>query len=193
MEPFIPKPVLLNCWKHHLGFIIHQINTYQSGDLPGKLKADLLNIGNSTTDLYTGTISPAEAAKIAIRLLKKKKLYRQDIYENWILGSEDRYRTMEFPDRSVWILKFGDNHERYIHIHPGRYVPNTLRVKATILKSVIGAMVLSRITWVRPGQLKTINQARKTFIGLSPVKSLRPGSELDKLLRIFESLLPGQV
>ena len=187
MDPQIPKPVLLNCWKHHLGFIIGQINSYKSSGLPEQLKNDLLNIGNSTTDLYTGNISPADAAKIAIDILKKNKRYRQDIYEKWVLDSKDQYRTLEFPDRSVWIFKIGNDHERYIHIHPGRYVPFTLRVKATVLKSVIGTMVLSRLSHEGYDLLDTINRARKSFIGLSPVKSLKPGSELDKLIKIFES------
>lgn len=187
MDPQIPKPVLLNCWKHHLDYIINEIKSYSLDDLPGKLKDDLLNIGNSTTDLYTGKISPAEAAKISIELLKKKKLYNKDIYVKWILDSEDQYRTMKFPDQSVWIFKIGNNHERYIHIHPGRYVPLTLRVKATVLKSVIGTMVLLRSSNERQDLLTTINRARKTFIGLSPVKSLKPGSELDKLIKMFES------
>ena len=146
MEPLIPKPVLLNCWKHHLGFIINEINSYRPDEIPDKLKADLLNIGNSTTDLYTGEISPPEAAKIAVGLLKKDGLYQKDIYEKWIHDSEDQYQTMEFPDQSVWIFKIGNSHERYIHIHPGRYVPHTLRVKATILKSVISTIVLSRLS-----------------------------------------------
>ena len=191
MDPQIPKPVLLNCWKHHLGFIINEINSYKLEELPGKLSADLLNIGNSTTDLYTGNITPAKAAKIAIDLLQKKGVYPQDIYEKWILDSMDKYRTVKFPDQSVWVFRIGNNHERYLHIHPGRYVPFTLRVKATVLKSVIGTMVLLRLSDERQELFTTVNQARKTFIGLSPVKSLKRGSELDKLLRIFDSRISG--
>jgi hypothetical protein len=187
MDSLIPKPVLLNCWKHHLGYIIDQIRSYSNDGVPEKLKTDLLNIGNSTTDLYTGKISPDEAGYSAIRFLKKSGKYEMVKYKKWIRESEKEYRCEKFPDNSVWIFKLGNDRERYIHIHPGRYVPETLRVKASVLKISIASMIEARIHHFNPMSLECINHVRKTYLDLSPVKNIRKDSELYKILTLILS------
>ncbi|HLF33230.1 MAG TPA: hypothetical protein VI583_03265 [Cyclobacteriaceae bacterium] len=183
----IPEPVLLNCWKHHLGFIIDRIREYKSETQLKKLKSDLLNIGNSTTDLYTGQIGSMAAAELALGEIHKNGIFFKDQYVKWIRDSAESYKCREFPDGSVWVFRIGDEPERYVHIHPGRNVPHTLRVKANVLKSVIGAMVLSRIFDENPHALSTLNNARRILTGLSPVKTIQSDSEFSKMLEVFSA------
>jgi hypothetical protein len=185
MLPPIPEPVLLNCWKHHLGFIIDRIRDYNSKIFLNNLKEDLLNIGNSTTDLYTGNIDPYESASLAINEIRKMGFLDTDKFKQWINETPEAYRCYKYPDESVWVFRIGTESARYIHIHPGRNVPHTLRVKATILKTAIGAVTLARINQADPFSLPVINEARESLAGLSPVKSILPGSEFVKILEII--------
>lgn len=186
-DAMIPKPVLLNCWKHHLDFIVSKINEFSSReDLP-VLKDALLKIGKSTTDLYSGKISPARAARIAIDLLKKNGFFSSPNYIDWISGKVNLYRSMIYPDRSVWVFRIGIDPGRYIHIHPGRGAPHTRRVKASVLKTAICVWIDSRSSGENPWNMDCINRVRKKYLGLSPVKNFNPDTELGKMLSLIES------
>jgi hypothetical protein len=185
MTLIIPEPVLFNAWKHHLGFIAGQISTYRSYDQLAGLKQNLLNVGNSTTDLYTGSITPADAAHIAIGMVEAKGKLDPVDYPAWIRASTRHYRTVNYPDSSNWVFRIGVDPGRFIHIHPGRVGSHTQRVKASILKTVIGTMVLSQIFHVPPASLTLMNEARHILLNKSPLKSLRKDGEMDKLIRLF--------
>ena len=44
------------------------------------------------------------------------------------------------PDGSAWVLRQGEEGGRYVHVHPGRRTPPTLRVRATVLKTAVMAL-----------------------------------------------------
>ena len=187
MIELIPKPVLLNCWKHHLQFIAGKINEQVNSNKLFKLNEALLKIGNSTLDLYCGNISPGEVAKFSLHFLNKSGYYSFENYKKWITESKQGYRSASLPDRSVWIFRIGDDPERYIHIHPGRNVPNTIRVKATVLKIAICAISESKISECDPSSIECINRVRKKYLDLAPSKNIRTGSALSKIITLIKS------
>lgn len=187
MSEFIPEPVLLNCWKHHLPFIIERIRAYRGPQQLENLKKNLPNIGNSITDIYTGEIKPAEVARIAISIMRKGKHFSYNNYLQWIQQSKGRYRSQKFYDGSVWIFRIGEDRVRYIHIHPGRNTPFAFRVKATILKTAICTMIESKINHRKPESSDCINYVRQNYLNMAPFKTIKPESELMKLIGLMRS------
>ena len=58
----VSPPVLLNGWKHHLGFVSDRLNQWvreSPGNFPG-LVDGLKCLGAAQFDLYTGALAPAE-------------------------------------------------------------------------------------------------------------------------------------
>ena len=60
----LPHPALLNCWKHHAGWIRSRIAAAVSAGSAGvgRLPAEMAVVGSRLMDLYTGAFSPAEIA-----------------------------------------------------------------------------------------------------------------------------------
>src|SRR5439155_910547 len=64
-------------------------------------------------------------------------------YRAWVEG-QGGYGILTFPeDESRWVLRLGDEGDRYVHVHPGRWTPATLRVRANVLKTAV--MVLAYV------------------------------------------------
>ena len=85
-------------------------------------------------DLYFGNYSIEEISKQILMHLQENKIYSLRDYQNW-LGKDDKYyQLVELKDKSIWTLRLGETREKYVHIHPGRYSPHTVRVKAATLK-----------------------------------------------------------
>ncbi len=82
------------------------------------------------------------------------------------------YYTISIADGSLWILRLGELENTYTHIHPGRYSPHTLRVKAGALKTAIATHVWMQMEGQHILTLQLLNQARKEVLNASPVKSL---------------------
>jgi hypothetical protein len=84
----------------------------------------------------------------------------------------------------VWVLRLGEQAERYIHIHPGRYSPHTVRVKASALKTTIAASVWMKILNQAKLTVELLNYVRKEILGTSPVKSLEATEGFVKLFKL---------
>jgi len=69
--------------------------------------------------------------------------------------------------------------EKFVHIHPGRYSPNTFRVKANTLKTAIVAEFLALCQDQSPYDIQVVNQAR-IRLQLSPVD--------DKISSIYQTI-----
>lgn len=181
----VPSPINFNCWKHHTGFLTEQIVTIKSEKEIKELRTKLLKIGESQMDLYYGKLSPAKISDQIIHSLKEKKLLSLKQYTAWLNKENKNYNLVELPDKSVWTLRLSENSDRYVHIHPGRHSPLTIRVKATTLKTAI--LILS---FEHPGKngnvnTETVNQIRKAYLDESPLKSLSKASGLIKLIDLF--------
>jgi hypothetical protein len=97
----------------------------------------------------------------------------------------EQYKTIVLSDTSHWVLRLGEKETLHIHIHPGRYSPHTLRVKAATLKTAIALLIWQKDNPEAPDTV-TLNYIRKDVLQLSPVRHLeemRALSDLTELLR----------
>ena len=183
----VNPPINLNCWKHHAGFIKKQIQSVRSIKELDKLKILLLKIGESQMDLYYGNYSPSGISKYIITNLKKKKAVSLSTYTNWLTENKTDFQLLTLVDNSVWTLRLGENAERYVHIHPGRYSPGTRRVRSLTLKTAIFTLCFENLGEQKLCNVELINQIRKNYLKEPPLKSVSTESGLGKLLELFRS------
>jgi len=185
MENFIPKPILFNCWKHHQEFIMGEIRKMKVSKDLSVLKDQLKKIGDSTTDLYVGHLNLDRIATTALSFLEQKNIINKEAYLKWIKESSEEYRTVPFPDESVWVFKIGIEEGKYVHIHPGRKVPHTLRAKANVLKTAIAVNAKAFLDQSNPLDIELINWVRKDLINLDPIKFVTLNQELGRIIYDF--------
>ena len=185
----IPLPVNLNCWKHHAAFIKKRVNTAVSEKKTWTgIQKTLLVIGGSQMDIYLGKLSSVQIAdEIKSELIKIKKSEFPE-YKNWLHDAGKDFKLHQLSDKSIWTLRLGNDKERYIHIHPGRYSPLTIRVKSSTLKTFIITEIFSAQNEVKEYELSFINQIRYKYLNLPPLKSLSSSSGLLRLKSVFKSV-----
>lgn len=184
---FIPQSINFNCWKHHAGFIKNQIEQIKSKKDVEALTSCLSKIGGSQMDLYLGNLSPKEISNEVVSSLKREKIFSSEQYVKWLSKNNKDYQLLPMKDKSVWILRLGENPERYIHIHPGRHSPSTIRVKATTLKTIILILSLKQIGEIKSFETETINQVRIKYLNEPPLKSISKASGLSRLIDLFQT------
>lgn len=183
----LAPPINLNCWKHHSGFIKVQIESVREINELEELKVYLLKIGESQMDLYFGGYSPLQISEQILDYLHQNKIFLFEKYRNWLYKDGKDYQLVELKDKSVWTLRLGENPERYVHIHPGRYSLHTVRVKATTLKTAILILNFQRMGEPMTIETETINQIRKKYLNEPPLKSFSRASGLGRLLDLFHN------
>jgi len=184
-KTFIPSPVNFNCWKHHAGFIKKQIKSIREIEALDELKAYLLKIGESQMDLYLGKFSPEEISNQIITMLKREKILSLEHYKKWLFKDGKDYQLISLKDKSIWTLRLSENQKRYIHLHPGRYSPHTIRVKATTLKTAILVLCLEQVGEIKSFETETVNNVRKKYLDEPPLKSLSKASGLIRLIDLL--------
>lgn len=182
-----PPPINFNCWKHHAGFIAKQINSVRRfGDIE-KLKKCLLRIGESQMDLYLGKRTVEEIARLLLEHLHQNSINSSKEYESWLDKGNKDYQLVELKDKSIWTLRLSESSEHYVHIHPGRYSPHTVRVKAATLKTVIMILALHKLNAVSAIDTESVNDVRKKYLNEPPLKSISKASALVRLLAHFQN------
>ena len=177
----INGPVLLNCWKHHAGFIKSKIVQYKKDperSIP-TLTKEILLIGQSLMDLYLGDLTPQEIADAVVSQLKNEQAADQPEYINWLGRGGEEFRIIKLSDRSQWTLRLGEVKMKYVHIHPSRYSPRTIRVRSTTLKSAVLFSILLKND--SEDKLGLINRIRKEYLELPPLKNMSSASAILKL------------
>lgn len=169
----VPENILFNALKHHSGYIRQQIETATPATLPDLLK----KLGNSQMDIYYGYLSMEGLFE---EVLTHIPAADEAAYQGWLNGS---FKEITLSDTSRWILLEGNVPGQYIHLHPARYSPESMRVKAPILKTAIACMVC------HPGvvhpDLSMVNHIRKTILDLSPVKDLAQCQHLWQVMNML--------
>ncbi len=146
------------------------------------LKSYLQTIGDSQMDLYTGALSIAQISGDILNFINTTLLIDKGSYIKYIHEHNDHYK-ITILDGSEWILREGLDSERYIHFHPARYSPNTIRIKANTLKSLIAAHIIHK----NHVGLPEINQVRSEILQLAPLKQLSPDIGISKHLLLLHS------
>jgi hypothetical protein len=166
----VPPPVLLNTWKHHAGALRRRIAEAARGGEAGlaALAGGMVVIGTELMDLYVGRLTPAEIAAKVVARLRADRLLAPDAYRAWVAAGGS-YRLVPLAeDDSVWVLRAGDE-ERYVHVHPARWAPETLRVRANVLKTAAMALAYAVARGGDPMDRALLNRVRADYLGLAPV------------------------
>jgi hypothetical protein len=164
-------PVLFNTFKHHIGALRARI-----GDIVDRGNGALVEMGTRLAvlgtrlmDLYTGALSPRELSTWVIAELTRIERISLDRYRDWMWQAES-YTLFTHPvDNSRWVLRMGDERGRYVHLHPGRWSPCSVRVRANVLKTAFLVLCYTGIHGGNPRDRDVINEVRRLFLGLSPI------------------------
>ena len=161
----IPIPIRFNPLKHHRNFMLSTLTSRSPEEIKGLLEP----VCNNYNDVYTGALSPTAIGKEIIRILTKEKVLRKDDFARWLQGNNG-YRKLSLEDGSEWIVRLGNEDERYIHLHPSRDGKHTVRFKGSSLKTVFLMKTMQKDS-AETITLERVNQARLQ-VGLSPIKRL---------------------
>jgi len=182
----IQLPLTLNCWKHHAGFIKKQVKVYRSEKISTEeLRKTLLVIGESQMDLYVGKLSPQKICDEIVSKLKLTDVLAFEAYKKWLLEKGNEYKLIEISDKSVWTLRLGNQEERYVHIHPARYSPVTIRVKSLTLKTAIAVLIINYEKSFPLIDTLQINEVRRKILVSPPVKKVSSNSAVVRVINIL--------
>ncbi len=186
----IPLPILFNCWKHHSGFLKEKIKqTVELEDTTLKILIQgFVQIGSSQMDLYTGMLSPRQISNSIKIKLKEKELLDYYNYSEWIKAGYKEYRMIAIEDKSSWTLRLAKEKERFVHIHPARYSPHTIRVKSMTLKTAAASAAYTLLNNKSYININLINDVRIKYLSSPPVKSI---SRVPGIIEILNLFLPG--
>ncbi|HEY1191055.1 MAG TPA: hypothetical protein VGE74_25705 [Gemmata sp.] len=186
-DPHLPHPALLNTWKHHAGWIRSRIAAAVRAGSAGvaALPAEMVVIGTRLMDLYTGPHAPAEVAEFVFAELRAQGRFAFGSLSAW-LAERGEYAMTELPDGSKWAIRLGPTNGRYIHLHPGRRAPHTMRVQANALRSAVVAHAQARLVGASPTDLGVVNEARTRYLGLLPVRELTGTSGLGAVIAALD-------
>ncbi len=133
------------------------------------LARQLVVIGTDLMDLYTGPLTPAEIAAGILPTLRAEDRLEPGAYTAWI-AEGGGYRVLTLADGSRWVLRVGDESERYVHIHPARGGLRTRRVRANVLKTAIMVRAYAGVHGGDSHDLTLVNTVRRQYLGLAPLR-----------------------
>jgi hypothetical protein len=189
----VPVPVLFNTFKHHAGALRVRIRQAIAVGEPALL--DLVQqsvvLGSKLMDLYTGVLWPGEIAGRILAHLSAAGRLELPAFRSW-LEEQGEYAVVTLPeDRSNWVLRLGDESERYVHLHPGRWSPASARVRANVIKTAFFVLIHAGIHGENPMDRTVVDFVRQQYLKLSPV-GRDPEGELG-LGSVIELLRQGPV
>ena len=128
-------------------------------------------------DLYHGPFSPREIADKVMAELARGGRATPAAFRAWVDAAAG-YRVIEFPeDTSQWVLRAGDEDDRFVHVHPARYSPFTIRVRANVLTTAVMALAYTALHGGDPLSRPVVNAVRRDYLGLAPVGRDPSGDE----------------
>jgi hypothetical protein len=183
----VPPPVLFNPWKHHAGAIRRGIGAVVALGPAAleELARQLFVVGTELMDLYTGPLPPVEIAAGILARLRVGNLLDPGAYRAW-LDRDRGYRVLALPaDGSAWVLRFGEEGGRHVHVHPGRGTPHTCRVRANVLKTAVLAVAGAAVEGGQPLDVDLINRLRRDHLALSPIRALAEEGGLRAVIQLL--------
>ena len=175
--------VMFNAEKHHLQTIADKAGEYiaQGEGSLEQLLDKLVNKGvhrgsyNGVIDVYVGSLRPEQmkaeiAAFLDERGITDFESYRHFLETHGQIKRRGYYSSFTLSDGTIMTLRIADDQNQYVHVHPGRYSPNTFRVKAYSLKTAILALYLARCRGLSGQDISIINEARN-YLELPPVQN----------------------
>jgi hypothetical protein len=132
------------------------------------LADELVVVGTKLMDLYHGPLSPRGIADKVMAELMAARRETPSGFREWV-NVAGGYRVIEFPeDTSRWVLRAGDD-DRFVHVHPARYSPLTVRVRATVLTTAVMVLAHTGLNGGDPLSRPVVNAVRRDYLGLPTV------------------------
>lgn len=182
--------MLLNTWKHHAASLRREIDQTVQAGAPAldELASRLIVIGTELMDLYLGRLTPAEIGEKVLAALQDEGRLALPAYRHW-LATSGGYVVLTFAeDSSRWVLRLGDEMDRYIHVHPARWAPQTCRVRANVLKTAVMVLVHVGIHGGDPTERTRVSAVRAEYLGLAPIGRNISGAEgLGAVMKLLRS------
>lgn len=125
-------------------------------------------INSNFVDIYIGPYSPEEIKEKLANEFMRLKIYTGGEYVEWL--GKVGYRTIALEDGANWVLRKSENKEAFVHVHPSRIPPLTVRVHGNAWKTVVGLLLMYPEYLTVPPDLAQANAFRRGFLNLSPVK-----------------------
>lgn len=186
MTDDLPFPALLNCWKHHAGWVRARVERAAEAGEPAvaELPREMLVIGTRLMDFYTGALAPSEIAADVFDLLDARGARAFAALSEWLAAS-DGYVVLEVRDGSRWAVRLGPEAGRYVHLHPARRSAHTMRVHANALRTA--AVALAHATRLGTAvSLELANEARERYLALEPMRELCATGGVGAILAALE-------
>lgn len=186
MQYHIPSPFIFNAQKHHAGFLKNIVSEAINSGLS---KTDLLTfiqkIGNSMIDIYYGALSIDDIITEIRNQLVEGEHFERDQFEEYLNQAPAAYVNVIISDSSVWTLLIGNDQECYIHIHPARQSPHTVRVRALALKTALILKIYYSPTLEAGDLVLLVNEVRKNFLDESPIKNISYTKNLIRVIKLI--------
>ena len=138
-----------------------------------ELAGELIVIGSKLMDLYVGRFAPVQIGRLTLDALERDGRLALDAFRAWVT-SQGGYGMIDLEDGSRWVLRVADEYDRHVHLHPGRWVPETRRVRANVLKTAVMTLAHVGVHGGDPLDLALVNRVRQQYLALSPM-----GRDLD--------------
>jgi hypothetical protein len=132
-------------------------------------------------------LTPENIVNAIINILKSNQVLQLNDFMHWV-ASKSGYQQIKLEDQSEWVVRKSNNIERYIHIHPTRTGPFTIRFKGSALKTAY-LLKINSTGDHETISLDNVNRIR-IQIGLSPVKKLDRNKGILKCYEEFFNLTP---
>jgi hypothetical protein len=163
-------PVLFNTFKHHAGALRARIAAVaEAGPAAlAEMGTRIAVLGTKLMDLYTGPLTPRDISCHIREQLREASRLELDAFRDWVAAQDD-YAVVPLEDGSRWVLRLGDETSRYVHLHPGRRSPATIRVRANELKTAFLVVAHVSIFGGDPLDVDVINDVRQEHLRLSPL------------------------
>jgi hypothetical protein len=140
------------------------------------------SVCNNYIDIYTGTLPPESIGEEVIETLRSKQVLHENDFTHWV-SSKSGYRQIKLKDGSEWIVRRSDDPERYVHVHPARTGPFSVRFKGSTLKTIYMLKACSAKSQ-DPPSLEEVNRIRSA-ISFSPIKQLEHGKGISRCYEKF--------
>ena len=186
IEAEIPVPFMFNALKHHRGFVQQIIRSARQDVQVRQLLVDELDkLGNLMMDFYLGALTPLDICRDIKKYLLAQGCFAANSYAKWLAVSKGKYRLVEISDGSRWTLLAGREAGRFVHVHPARYSPLTMRMRALPFKTAAMLLAISEMDCSSEHILESANETRKLYFDEPPIKYTGATKNILKILALL--------
>ncbi len=165
----VASPFCFNLLKHHMLSIRQFLSIAKSRDFSyDRIKKELVIVGTSQMDIYSGILYPAEIVQ-EIKEILGVSIASEKNYIDWLFEENKEYRQLNLSDGSTWTCRLCTEPDMFVHIHPSRYSKNSFRCKAHSLRSAICLSIWAVLNKIDEPSVQDLNFVRTKYLQLSPV------------------------